>query len=121
MAAPSKIKLTIYQGSTFRWRATIKSGASADVAVVTDLTGYTARMQIRSDITSDTILFSLTTENGGITIGDAAGTVDYYISDTDTSAIDWDSAVYDTELIAPSGDVRRYFYGAVVVSPEVTR
>lgn len=115
---PFKVKLTIYQGATFRWSATLKSGSPA---VVTDLTGYTARMQVRADITSAEALLDLTTENGGIVLGDAAGTIDLFVSAADTTAIDWTDGVYDLELIAPNGDVIRRIYGTVSVSPEVTR
>lgn len=118
MTTPFKAKLKIYQGSTFRWNAVLKNGVPA---VVTDLTGYTARMQIRSELESPTVLVTLTTENGGITLGGVLGTIDLYLSAAATALFAWDSGVYDFEFIAPGGDVIRYLYGAVSVSPEVTR
>ena len=118
MSTPFKVKLTIYQGSTFRWHATFKNGAPA---VATDLTGYKARMQMRSEIDASAFLMELTTENGGITLGGALGTIDLFISDTATALITWTEAVYDIELIAPNTDVTRKIYGAVSVSLEVTR
>jgi hypothetical protein len=118
MTTPFKVALKIYQGATFRWSATLKNGSPA---VVTDLTGYTARMQIRGKITDAAPLVELTTENGGITLGDAAGTIDLFISHTDTTGFDWAAGVYDLELITPGGDVIRRIYGAVSVIPEVTR
>jgi hypothetical protein len=121
MTTPFKVKLTIYQGSTFRWHATFKNGSPA---VVTDLTGYTARMQARGSIAdANPPLLTLTTENGGITLGGVLGTIDLFLSATATAAITWTEAVYDLELIGPTPnfDVTRRIYGPIVVSPEVTR
>lgn len=115
-----KVKLAILQGSTFRKSWTLKTGAPA---LPVDLTGYTARLQMRADLDAPVALFTLTTENGGITLGGAAGTIDLYLSHTATAAITWDSAVYDLELIntAGNGDVTRRVEGSVTVSREVTR
>lgn len=121
MALPSKpfkVKLKIYQGATFRWHATLKSGTPE---AVVDLTGYTARLHVRLKIEDAEPVLTLTTENGGITLGDADGTIDLFISDADTADITWEEAVYDLELIAPNTDVIRFMGGAVTVSPEVTR
>jgi len=119
--AAGKLKLTIEQGSTFRKLFTWKAGAPA---VPVDLTGCTARMHIRETIPSAKILHSLTTENGGITLGGIAGTFALYIAATDTAAFTWTAGVYDIEIVfpaVPEPDVQRKLYGAVVVTPEVTR
>jgi len=116
--AAGKLKLAIEQGATFRKLLTYKAGTPA---VAVNLTGCTARMQIRSAITSPTVLVNLTTENGGIVLGGTAGTIELIITDTATAAITWTTGVYDLEIVFPSGDVRRLVYGTVTVSPEVTR
>lgn len=116
--AAFKANLAIDQGATFRKRFTWKSGTPA---VPVNLTGYTARMQIRAELESAAILAELTTENGGIALGGVTGTIDLYLSHTDTTAYAWDSGVYDIELIAPNGDVLRRIKGSVSVSKEVTR
>lgn len=118
MTKPAKLKLTIYQGATFRKRLAWKAGKPA---VPVDLTGCTARMQVRSEIESPVVLLALTTEDGGIALGGAAGTVDLYVSDEDTAAITWTAGVYDLEIVHPSGEVTRLIQGSVSVSPEVTR
>ena len=118
MTKPAKLKFTIYQGATFRKRLTWKAGTPA---VPVDLTGCTARMQVRSEVESPTPLLDLTTENGGIALGDTAGTVDLLVSDEDTAAIVWESGVFDLEIEHPSGEVTRLAEGSVSVSPEVTR
>lgn len=118
MTKPAKLKFTIYQGATFRKRLTWKAGTPA---VPVDLTGCTARMQVRSEVESETPLLSLTTENDRITLGGAAGTIDLYVSDEDTADITWADGVYDLEIEHPSGEVTRLAEGSVSVSPEVTR
>lgn len=118
MANERKVKLFIDQGATFRKRLVWSTGTPA---VPVDLTGYTARMQIRADIASPTVLHELTTENGGITLGGATGQIDLYISAAATAAFAWQAGVYDLELVAPNGDVTRLIEGTVQVSREVTR
>lgn len=115
----AKLNLAIEQGATFRpppW--TWKAGSP--LAAV-DLTGCTARMHVRQKIDSVDTLFELTTENGRITLGDAAGTIQLEVAADDTAAITWTSGVYDLEIEFPDGFVKRLLYGSVSVSKEVTR
>jgi len=115
----AKLKLSVEQGATFTKVLTWKAGTPA---VAVDLTGCTARMQIRPTIASATVHAELTTENGGITLGGAAGTVTILITATATAAFTWTEAVYDLEIVlADAVTVHRLVYGSVVVSPEVTR
>ena len=118
MTLPIKRKLTILQGGTFRKRWTWKSGG-----VPMDFTGCKARMQVRAEIDSTSVLLELTTENGGIVLGAAPGTIDLYIKATDTAVIAWESGVFDLEIQYAAGpdEVDRLIYGTVTVSREVTR
>lgn len=116
--AAFKVKLTIDQGATFRKRFVWKSGSPATPV---DLTGYKARMQIRAEVESPEALLTLTTENGGITLGGVTGEIDLYVSAVVTTGFDWTDGVYDIELVTPNGDVIRRIAGTVVVTPEVTR
>ena len=120
MAAVFKVKLTILKGSTFSQLVTWKTG---DPATPVDLTGCTARMQIRSDIDSPDVLAEFTTENGGIELGGTDGTIRYGImTATETAAIDWEGGTYDLEIVfADDVTVQKKIKGAVVVVPEVTR
>lgn len=90
-----------------------------------DLTGWKARMQVRSSISASSVLLSLTTENGGIELGDELGTIRLVLSAEQTAAITWSEGVYDLELINPdatNGDfVKRFLSGKVNVSKGVTR
>lgn len=86
-----------------------------------NLTGFTARMQIRETVESTTILHTMTTENGGITLGGTVGTIALLISATDTAAFTFDSAVYDLEIISAGGVVTEVMSGTVTLGDEVTR
>lgn len=114
----AKLKLTIEQGATFSQQITWKAGTPA---VPVDLTGCTARMQIRATIPSTAVLASLTTENGGVTLGGALGTIVMLLTATQTAALSFTAAVYDLEVEWADGTVRRVVYGPVTLSPEVTR
>lgn len=123
MATPVfKVKLTILKGSTSSQLVTWSTGATAETATPVDLTGCRARMQIRPDIDSSTVLVEFTTENGGIVLGGATGTIEFGImSATETAALTWDSGVYDLEIIFSDGvTVLRKIRGDVDISPEVT-
>ena len=118
---PIKWNLTIYQGATFRVHRIWRVGDTRDAALPVDLAGCTARMHVRPELESETILLTLTTENGGIQLGDVPGRVQLFLSDEQTAPLTWESGVYDLEVEFTDGDVRRLFAGSVKVSPEVTR
>ena len=113
-----KLNLTIEQGATFTKRLTWKAGSpSAPV----DLSGCTARMQVRAKISDTAVLLELTTENDGITLGDEAGTIDLSVTAEQSAAITWKGGVYDLEIEFADGVVKRLVEGSITVSPEVTR
>ena len=120
--AAGKLNLKIEQGATFRQPLQWSAGTPA---VPVDLTGYTARMQVRSELTSPAVLLELTTENGRIGITDAtAGKLELRLTATETAALAFESGVYDLELVAPDAPdntVTRLLAGSVTVLPEVTR
>lgn len=117
MSAVAKVDLTIIQGATFRHKLTWKGPDKR----LRNLTGYTAKMHIRSAASSAQVLQELTTANAKITLGGPAGTIDLHLTAAETGSYAWTEGVYDLELSAPSGDVYRLVEGSVVVSPEVTR
>jgi hypothetical protein len=108
--------INIDQGATFERLITVKNPDG----VLYDLTNYTARMHIRDEYETDSFLVALTTENGGITLGGAAGTISLYLSPSSTMLLERD-CVYDLELIAPDSKVYRLIQGKARTSREVTR
>ncbi len=115
-ACGTSYDLCIQQGATFRRVITWKQ----DGALV-NLTGYTARMQIRATAEAATALIELTTENGRIALGGAAGTITLTISATDTAALTAGRAVYDLELVAANGIVTNLLGGVVTIPRNITR
>lgn len=86
-----------------------------------NLTSFTARMQIRPTLEDTTVLVSLTTENGGITLGGVTGTIALLLTAAATAVLNFSNAVYDLEIIDATGVVTRLLSGNVILSKEVTR
>jgi hypothetical protein len=108
--------LIIDQGAHFERLMTITNPDGSEY----DLTGYTARMQIRAEIDDDDVMCELTTANGRIVLGGEEGTVRLIIESAVTETFD-DEGVYDLELIDSDGKVYRLLKGKVKVELEVTR
>jgi hypothetical protein len=118
MALGNRYDLEIKQGATLSIVATWKDSAGTAI----NLTSYTARLSVRETYSSSTSILTLTTENGGISLGGSAGTITLSASATTTAALTAPfSGVYDLELVSGGGVVTRLLEGAATVSPEVTR
>ena len=108
--------INLDQGATFRRSIVVKNPDGS----LYDMTNHTARMQIRSEIDSETVMIELTTENGRIALGGTDGTIELTIDADDTENLQYDG-VYDLELVSNSGAVNRLLKGIVRVDYEVTR
>jgi hypothetical protein len=117
MALGNSYDLEIKQGATLSLTATWRDSTGTAI----NLTGYTARMQVRSAYDATSTILSLTSSSG-ITLGGSAGTIAITASATVTAALTapW-SGVWDLELVSGGGVVTRLLEGAATVSPEVTR
>lgn len=113
---PAKRKLKLQQGKTLRKPYQWKAGG-----VPVDLTGWKARLQIRPEVRSEQVLADLTTENGGIIIDPLQGKFTLFMSDADTALLDFETAVFELEMIAPNGDVMTLMYGDVTLRYEAVR
>jgi hypothetical protein len=115
--ANGRLGLTCDQGATFTRRITYKSNGE-----IVNLTGYTARMQVRPSYAyeSDNIVANLTS-GSGLTITGATGTIDITITAGATEAMTPGSYVYDLEIVAPNTTVQRLLEGPFIVTPEVTK
>ncbi len=109
--------ITVNQGSHFTLPITWKDQNQVPI----NLTGFTARMQARRTHDATTHFIELTTENGGITLGGAAGTITLSLSAAATAAISAETGVWDLELISSGGIVTRLIQGEITISKEVTR
>jgi hypothetical protein len=116
---PAHIDLEVYKGSTFVKVIQWKTGTPA---VAVNLTGCTARMQIRKAVNDDTVLDTLTTQNGKIVIHEPLnGKFKIVISAAVSTAYLFTSAVYDLEIVFTDGTVTRVIEGCLTAAPEVTR
>jgi hypothetical protein len=86
-----------------------------------DLTGYTARMQGRTDYEASSTIFSLTSPSGGLVIDGPMGLVTATLTAVQTAAMTKGAFVYDVEIVSAGGVVTRLAEGHGVISREVTR
>lgn len=115
--AAGKLDLLIEQGATFRHTLTYLDSDENPI----DLTDYEANMEIRSNVREDVTLAYLSTSNSKISINGVEGQIVLVIDPDETATYDWETGVYDLELVSLTGEITRLVYGSVTVSPEVTR
>lgn len=116
-AALAIVNLIISRGAdnpfTFRY-----STLSGSTPTPVDLTGWTAKSQIRQTPDGPVWL-----EITGITLG-ADGSIGFIVTHDQTADIEWDrrvSGVWDMELTDTMGTVIRFAMGTVAISHDVTR
>lgn len=109
--------ITCNQGATLSRTLTWTDSTRTPINV----TGYTARMQVRETAASNTTILELTTSNTRITLGGTAGTVTLNVSATTTAALTPGKYVYDLEVVSGGGEVTRLVEGNFIVKAEVTR
>ena len=106
------VELTIEKGATFSSQITVKD----DQGIEQDLTGYTARSQMRkSYYASSKYDFTV------VVTSPVLGLITMSMTAANTSNISPGRYVYDVEIENNSGDVTRIFEGIVTVLPNVTR
>jgi hypothetical protein len=122
----------IEQGTTIDFEIQYKDSNGNPV----DLTGYGARMQFRPSVESNTVYLSLTStlrpDGTGINMSGSSpykpptsGSLGVYIASCTSSMLNFEEAVYDLEIYAPTDNncpiVTRILQGPVRLSKEVTR
>lgn len=129
---PSNLSLEARQNATFRLGCEARIGTRT--GELEDLTGCTARMQIRSNWEDEEANLDLTTGSGGIVLGGEAGTINIVITDEQMmtlpvptindvpagSKTPFQNYVYDLLITYPSGDVVCFLEGVFKVYAAVT-
>lgn len=108
--------ITIEQGATWQRNIVWKDSTGTPI----DITGYSARMQIRTRKSSTSTLLSID-QDDYISVGTTDGLLEISIPASVTAALDFRGAVYDIEIESPSGTVYRLLEGTAELSKEVTR
>ncbi len=91
----------------------------ADGAAI-DLTGYTARCDIKRSPIDDVALIEMSTANGSITIDGVTGLVRRALTHAETADLTWHTAVHDMIVTSPNDVVTRICEGPVTYSRRVT-
>ena len=117
MSVPATQDFTFYSGDTDTIELVVKDSNG----VVVDLTGGSARMQVKVKSNDSTALLTKTATIDGVN-----GKITFALSDTDTSGLNSDNFgtkiyVYDVELTYPAGDIKTLIAGKFSVSADVTR
>lgn len=107
---------TIEQGATWSRDLTIKNPDGTPM----NLTGFSARMQVRKDVDANTTLVELSTTNGLITVTPLLGKLTLTLDAASTGSLT-KGGVYDLEIISGGGEVTRIIEGQVVLKKNVTR
>ena len=107
---------TVEQGATWSRDLTIKNPDNT----VMNLTGYSARMQVRKDVDASSPLVELSTTNGQIVITPLLGKLTLSLSATQTASLS-KGGVYDLEIVSGGGEVTRVIEGQFILKKNVTR
>lgn len=94
---------TVYKGAAFSPLVYYKDSCGNPI----DLTGYRASFQAKYNLDDDVTFIDLTTENDGITLGGADGTIQMFLPDGDSDDFIAGYGQYSLKLI-PGGDADFY-------------
>jgi len=110
---PGRYNITVYQGTTFALSPVWK----VDNLPV-NLTGYSAKMQVR-DI-SNNVIVELSTQNGKIVITPGIGQIALALTATQTAALAVGNYNYDLNLTDSASNVYKILEGAFILKASVT-
>lgn len=88
--------------------------------VVINISGYTAKMEVRETADSEVAILTLT-DADGLTLGGAAGTIVVEIPEDDLEDLVAKAYAYDLLLTTPTGVVVNLISGPFTIVPGVTK
>lgn len=86
-----------------------------------DLTGATAKWQVRAEADATVVLLEASTADGRITLNTVPGQVRIEVPASVTSEQSWQRGVHAIEITMANGFVRRLYEGKIKTSKEVVR
>ena len=101
--------------------ATYTSGGILSWNMPVPITGYTAQMQIRETLESETVIAELSTANNRIIIDPVNYTISMKLSSAITAGFNFDSAVYSMDLTDAQGVVFQFLNGSITLVKEIVR
>lgn len=117
----AKIPLTIVRGNTLDTFFTWSTGSCKTALTPVDLTGASARLQVR-DPATDSLLLEMSTADGSIVLNESPGKVRYVLTPAQTAALYWvGEAPYDLEFTFPNGTVTNKVFGPATLETTVTQ
>jgi hypothetical protein len=114
---PGNYPLTLYKGDTWRAQVTLKSGPDLENLTPIDLTGATAKAQIRGTVASASVMATITCSLTGTPTD---GKVDLHLPPAQAVNLIPGPAAWDLEVTRSGGDVETYLKGAVTIEDDVT-
>ena len=85
-----------------------------------DLTGASAKMQVRDTKGGSKLAFTLTSPSGGIQIDGPEGTIDVTVTPTQTNKLFYPKSSYDVILTDSNGNKTKLVEGFLTLSRSVT-
>lgn len=113
---PNTIDVNSINAAGFK---TYTSGGQIMYNTPVSLTGYTARMDIKTEV-GGTLLYTLSTTNSRIVLDTTDYEIELILTDAETQALTFEEGVYTLEMEAPGGDVTPILTGKVTVHDEIT-
>jgi hypothetical protein len=105
------------QNATFRFQVQYTSD---DELTPIDLTGASAKLQVRDTKGGSKLAFTLTSPNGGITIDGPTGTLSIVMTPTQTNKLFYPKSSYDVMVVDNNGDKTKLVEGFITLSRSVT-
>lgn len=105
------------QNTTFRFQIQYTED---DQATPIDLTGATAKMQVRDTKGGSKLAFTLTSPSGGITIDGPEGLLEIVATPTQTNKLFYPKSSYDIMVVDSNGNKIKILEGFISLSRSVT-
>lgn len=112
---PGRFNFELIQGDTFHYEPAWKVNNA-----YVNVTGYTAKMDVKIAPTSTSTITELSTENGRIAVGGADGTFTLDLTSAETAVLPAGNFIYDLNVISPGGVVTTLLTGGFTVITQVT-
>lgn len=112
---PGRFNFELVQGDTFHYEPAWKINGS-----YVNVTGYSAKMDVKIAPTSLTTIVELSSANGRITVGTTDGKFTLELTAAETAVLPVGNYVYDLNIIAPDSTESTLLQGGFAITSQVT-